>query len=325
MPKYFSKDLPHLSKENLPHMPSDLQKILDTIQCEVAPLLDQGKVASYIPELASVEQKQFGMAVYCLDGQRFCTGDARTRFSLQSITKLFALALAFSVEKDAIWSRVDKEPSGSPFNSLWQLEYEKGIPRNPFINAGALVITDIISSHFEQAEEAILHFIRMLGDRPDVSFDEAVAQSEFATSHRNHAIAYLMKDFGNLHNEVASVIRSYCRQCSITMNCMELAKAGSFLANHGNIPWNGMEFLGKSSAKRLNALMLTCGTYDAAGEFAYRVGLPAKSGVGGGMLAIIPDQMSIAVWSPGLDENGNSFAGTYALERLTTLLGHSIF
>jgi glutaminase len=306
-------------------MPAELQSILDQIVCEAVPLLDQGDVASYIPELASVARNQFGMAVYCLDGQTFCVGDAQTRFSLQSITKLFALALAFSVEKDAIWNRVDKEPSGNPFNSLWQLEYEKGIPRNPFINAGALVITDIISSHFKQADDAILHFIRMLGDQPDVNFNEGIARSEYEASHRNHAIAYLMKDFNNLHHEVASIIRDYCRQCSITMNCIELAKAGSFLANHGSIPWNAMEVLDKSSAKRLNALMLTCGTYDAAGEFAYRVGLPAKSGVGGGMLAIIPDQMSVAVWSPGLDENGNSLAGTYALERLTTLMGHSIF
>jgi glutaminase len=306
-------------------MPVDLQKILDTIACEITPLLDQGKVASYIPELAKVQQNQFGMAVYFLDGRTFSTGNVQARFSLQSITKLFALALAFSVEKDEIWKRVDKEPSGNPFNSLWQLEYEKGIPRNPFINAGALVITDIITSHFTQAEEAILHFVRMLADQADVDFDEAIAQSEYETSNRNHAIAYLMKDFKNLHNEVSPLIRNYCRQCSITMNCAELAKAGSFLANHGRIPWNGMELLDESSAKRMNALMLTCGTYDAAGEFAYRVGLPAKSGVGGGILAIIPGEMSIAVWSPGLDVNGNSLAGTYALERFTTLMRHSIF
>ncbi len=134
-----------------------------------------------------------------------------------------------------------------------------------------------------------------------------------------------MKDFGHLHNPVDTVIDSYCRQCSITMTCAELAKAGSFLAQHGTIPWNGVEILGRSSVKRLNALMLICGTYDAAGDFAYKVGLPAKSGVGGGILALVPRTLAVVVWSPGLDATGNSLAGTYALERFTTLTARSIF
>lgn len=303
----------------------DYQSILDTIHREVQPLLREGKVADYIPELSKVSPGRFGMAVYCLDGRTFSAGDADVKFSLQSITKLFALALAFSREGDAIWARVGREPSGNPFNSLVQLEYERGIPRNPFINAGALVITDILATRFVQAEIAVLQFVRMLADEPAIDFDRIVAQSEQDTAHRNSAIAYFMKDFGNLHNPVASVIGSYCRQCSITMTCAELAKAGSFLAQHGTIPWSGMEILDASSAKRLNALMLTCGTYDAAGDFAYRVGLPAKSGVGGGILALMPGDASIAVWSPGLDATGNSLAGTYALERFTTLTARSIF
>jgi glutaminase len=306
-------------------MSPDYPKILDTICREVQPLLSKGKVASYIPELAKVPLGQFGMAVYCLDGRTFATGDAEVRFSLQSITKLFALALAFSREKDAIWRRVGREPSGNPFNSLWQLEYERGIPRNPFINAGALVITDILASRFVQADIAVLQFTRTLADQQSVDFDPEVARSEVETSNRNHAIAYLMKDFGNLHNPVETVIDDYCRQCSMTMNCMELAKAGSFLAQHGTIPWSGQQILDASSAKRLNALMLTCGTYDAAGDFAYRVGLPAKSGVGGGIVALMPGEASVAVWSPGLDPTGNSLAGTYALERFTTLTARSIF
>ncbi|HJV85839.1 MAG TPA: glutaminase [Noviherbaspirillum sp.] len=303
----------------------DYQSILDTIHREVQPLLREGKVADYIPELSKVSPGRFGMAVYCLDGRTFSAGDADVKFSLQSITKLFALALAFSREGDVIWTRVGREPSGNPFNSLVQLEYERGIPRNPFINAGALVITDILATRFVQAEIAVLQFVRMLADEPAIDFDRIVAQSEQDTAHRNSAIAYFMKDFGNLHNPVASVIGSYCRQCSITMTCAELAKAGSFLAQHGTIPWSGMEILDASSAKRLNALMLTCGTYDAAGDFAYRVGLPAKSGVGGGILALMPGDASIAVWSPGLDATGNSLAGTYALERFTTLTARSIF
>jgi glutaminase len=306
-------------------MSPDYPEILDTICREVQPLLSKGKLASYIPELAKVPLGQFGMAVYCLDGRTYATGDAGVRFSLQSITKLFALALAFSREKDAIWRRVGREPSGNPFNSLWQLEYERGIPRNPFINAGALVITDILASRFVQADIAVLQFTRTLADQQSVDFDPEVARSEVETSNRNHAIAYLMKDFGNLHNPVETVIDDYCRQCSMTMNCMELAKAGSFLAQHGTIPWSGQQILDASSAKRLNALMLTCGTYDAAGDFAYRVGLPAKSGVGGGIVALMPGEASVAAWSPGLDPTGNSLAGTYALERFTTLTARSIF
>lgn len=301
------------------------QLVLDTICEEVKPLLARGKVANYIPQLSTVSPEHFGMAVYCLDGRTFTTGDAHTKFSLQSITKLFALALAFSREGDAIWRRVGREPSGNPFNSLSQLEYEQGIPRNPFINAGALVIADILASRFVQPDMALLQFLRTLADEPALDFDRAVALSEHQTAHRNFAIAHLLKDFGNLQNPVDSVLDAYCRQCSITMSCVELARAASFLANHGSIPWNDSAILDGSSTKRLNALALTCGTYDAAGDFAYRVGLPAKSGVGGGIVALIPGELAIAVWSPGLDATGNSLAGSMALERFTTLTARSIF
>jgi glutaminase len=303
----------------------DYPAILDTIFAEVQPMLGEGKVASYIPELAKVPIAQFGMALYCLDGRTFSIGDARQRFSAQSVTKLFALALAYTREGDSLWQRVGKEPSGNPFNSLVQLEYERGKPRNPFINAGALVITDILASRFVDSEIALLQFLRNLAAEPTLDFDLRVAQSELKTAHRNFAIAHLIRDFGNLHNSVKTVIESYCRQCSITINCIELARAASFLAQHGTIPWSGVKVLDKSCAKRLNALMLTCGTYDAAGEFAYRVGLPAKSGVGGGIVAVVPGELSVAVWSPGLDGTGNSLAGTYALERFTTLTARSIF
>jgi glutaminase len=306
-------------------MSADYQEILEVIHAEVRPLLRRGKVASYIPELSKVSPDQFGMAIYCLDGRTYSVGDAATKFSLQSITKLFALALAFAREGDAIWRRVGREPSGNPFNSLVQLEHERGIPRNPFINAGALVITDILASRFVQADIAVLQFAQQLADNPKIDFDFDVAESEERTANRNSAIAYFMKDFGNLHNPVETVIGAYCRQCSITMTCEELAKAGAFLAAHGTIPWSGAKILDASPSKRLNALMLTCGTYDAAGDFAYQVGLPAKSGVGGGILALLPGQASVAVWSPGLDAAGNSLAGAYALERFTTLTAQSIF
>lgn len=309
----------------------DYQAILAQIWSEVAPRLGEGKVADYIPQLATVNPAQFGMALYRLNGDLFQIGQAQTRFSAQSVTKLFALALAYTRYGDDIWSRLGREPSGNPFNSLVQLEYERGIPRNPFINAGALVITDLLASRFVDSEIAVLQFIRQLCGKTAgiggelIDFDLKVAQSELQTAHRNYAIAHLMKGFGNLHNTVSAVIRSYCRQCSITLNCIELARAGSFLANHGTLAWDHSQVLSASQAKRLNAIMLTCGTYDAAGDFAYQVGLPAKSGVGGGIIAVIPGEAAVAVWSPGLDANHNSALGTYALKRLTDLTGHSIF
>jgi glutaminase len=306
-------------------MTINYQQILDDIHQEIQALLAQGKVATYIPELSKVSPQHFGMAVYCLDGRSYAVGDAQQKFSTQSITKLFALALAFEREGNAIWKRVGREPSGNPFNSLSQLEYERGIPRNPFINAGALVINDILAQRFVQADIAVLQFMRMLSDEVKVDFDKEVAISEEKHAHRNSAIAHLMKDFGNLHNPVDTVIASYCRQCSITMSCMELAKAGSFLANHGTVPWSGTKILDSSSAKRLNALMLTCGTYDVAGDFAFRVGLPAKSGVGGGILALVPGELAVCVWSPGLDLAGNSLAGVMALELFTNMTARSIF
>ncbi len=303
----------------------DYPAILQQIWQEVAPRLGEGKVASYIPQLATVDPAQFGMTVYRLNGQMFSIGAAQTRFSAQSVTKLFALALAYTREGDGIWQRLGKEPSGNPFNSLVQLEYERGKPRNPFINAGALVITDLLASRFVDSEIAVLQFIRQLCGSNTPDFDLKVAQSELQTAHRNFAIAHLIKDFGNLHNTVSAVVRSYCRQCSVTLTCEELARAASFLANHGTVPWSGQQVLDQSSAKRISAVMLTCGTYDAAGDFAYRVGLPAKSGVGGAIVAVIPGEAAVAVWSPGLDASHNSALGTYALERLTDLTRQSIF
>jgi glutaminase len=209
-----------------------------------------------------------------------------------------------------------------------QLEQEQGKPRNPFINAGALVVTDMLFTHYAGkggAENALIKFIRKLANRPDIGYDRAVAESERRTSHRNAAMAHFMKSFGNLENEVNDVVEAYCRHCAIEMSCVDLARAVTFLANHGVVPWSGEKMLDKSTAKRISALMLTCGTYDAAGDFAYRVGLPAKSGVGGGIVALMPGECGICVWSPALEESGNSYAGSIALEMLTSLTGRSIF
>src|SRR5579863_1331268 len=299
--------------------------ILEQIHRDITPWRTAGRVADYIPELAKVPAERFGMAVVTLDGRVFSVGDAEQRFSVQSISKLFACTLAFQLLGDALWERVGREPSGNAFNSLVQLESEHGVPRNPFINAGALVVTDVLCRRFVGAETALVQFMRRLTGVTDLDYDLRVANSELANAERNRAMAHFMASFGNLQMPPEIVIDAYCRQCAIEMNCVELATAALFLANGGVAPVSGERILDASPTKRLSALMLTCGTYDAAGDFVYRVGLPAKSGVGGGIVAVLPGQWAVCVWSPGLDPAGNSLAGVQALEWLTTLTGRSIF
>ncbi|CAG4889953.1 glutaminase [Paraburkholderia gardini] len=299
--------------------------ILDQIHRDLKPWLGKGRVASYIPELANISAERFGMAIVRTTGEVFRTGEADTRFSIQSISKLFACTLAFQLLGDDLWQRVGREPSGTAFNSLVQLEADQGKPRNPFINAGALVVTDVLCRRFVKAETALVEFIRRLSGERAIGYDSAVAQSELQHAHRNRAMAHFMASFGNLTMPPDLVVDAYTRQCAISMSCVELARAALFLANRGLVPSTGEHVVDASSAKRLSALMLTCGTYDAAGDFVYRVGLPAKSGVGGGIVAVLPGEMAVCVWSPGLDANGNSLAGTLALEWLTTFTEQSIF
>nr|WP_319400641.1 glutaminase [uncultured Carboxylicivirga sp.] len=304
---------------------SNIASILEEIQTEVKPLLTKGKVADYIPELGQINPNQFGMVVRFLDGTTFEIGDSRLPFSIQSISKVFSLTKAFSLEKENLWTRVGKEPSGNPFNSLIQLENENGKPRNPFINAGAIVIADIITSSFDDPLNTLLDFIREISDNKNLKLNINTLQSEKEFGHRNAALANFMKSYGNIQSEVNDVLDIYFGHCSVEMTCFDMATAFLYLANHGIHPLNGKKYLSDSQAKRLNALMLTCGTYDEAGEFAYKVGLPGKSGVGGGIAAIIPGLLSVSVWSPGLDHFGNSLAGTKALELFTTKTGISIF
>lgn len=303
----------------------DFQTILEEIEVEIQPYFAQGKVASYIPELSRVEPTSFAMSLMTVDGQSYHVGAHHKRFSIQSISKLFTLTMAISLVDEKIWERIGKEPSGSPFNSLIQLEYENGIPRNPFINAGALVVTDIILSELKDAQKSVLNFIRSLVEKEDINFDFSVAKSEARTGFRNRAMADFMKSFGNLHHEPSRVLDAYFHHCSIAMSTQELCKAGMYLANGGIQPWLNEAVLTPRQTKRMNALMLTCGTYDAVGEFAYRVGLPAKSGVGGGILACLPGKFSVCVWSPQLSEKGNSVVGAKALELFTTKTKMSIF
>lgn len=304
----------------------DFQLILDNIWQEVLYQKTRGESANYIPKLASVPLEKFGMAVYTLDGNVFIVGDSQEQFSIQSISKVYALTLALGlIGEDELFKHVGREPSGNPFNSLIQLEYENGIPRNPFINAGALVVTDILLSYYKDVSNIILEFVREHTGNKKIDFDLNVAASEKKNGYRNAALANFLKSCGNLKNRVEDVLNTYYLQCSLSMNCIDLAKGFLFLANHGISPLSGKQVLSISHAKRINSLMLTCGTYDGVGEFAYRVGLPGKSGVAGGIIALIPGQLCVSVWSPGLNSKGNSLLGILALERFTTKTGISIF
>lgn len=305
--------------------PVSLPDLLADLHAQAPSRFGVGKVASYIPALAQVNPRQFGMTIALVDGTTHSIGDAQVPFSLQSITKLFTFVLALKVEGHQLWQRVGREPSGAAFNSIVQLETESGIPRNPFINAGALVITDILTSRYAHLDYALLGTLRRLAHEPQLHWNPAVARSERETAHRNMAMAYFMKSHGNFHNEPELVLDNYCRQCATEMTCQQLAQATLFLANGGlhvgAEPSCTEQMLSASEARRVNALMLTCGAYDAAGDFAYRIGLPIKTGVGGGIAAIVPGVGTVAVWSPELDARGNSVVGAWALERLAQATG----
>ncbi len=298
--------------------------MLEAMLAQVRPLAQGGKVADYIPALATVSGDKLGIAICTVDGRQYQAGDANERFSIQSISKVLSLVAAMHLYDDEeIWQRVGKDPSGQPFNSLLQLEMEQGKPRNPFINAGALVVCDMLQSRLSAPRQRILEIVRRLSDVPDLSYDATVARSEFEHAARNAAIAWLMKSFGNFHNDVTTVLQNYFHYCALRMSCAELARAFLFLAGQGTA--QGQSVLSPTQSRQVNALMATSGMYQNAGEFAWRVGLPAKSGVGGGVVAIVPGEMAIAVWSPALDGAGNSLAGVALLERLTRVLGRSVY
>lgn len=320
----------------------DFRAVLDAIAADIGaslrdPAAITGKVASYIPALARVPAGRFGIALRTCDGAEFCAGDAATPFSIQSVSKLFTLTAAMQHMGEELWERIGREPSGNPFNSLVQLENEQGKPRNPFINAGAIAVADRLVSRACQSGDRtgaqaeadacrdILALMSDLAGEP-VAFDEEVAASEAATGFRNVALANFMKSFGKLDNDVDAVLDLYFHQCAISMSCIQLARAANFLCRDGAHPCAGRPaVVTDRQARRINALMLTCGTYDAAGDVAFSIGLPCKSGVGGGIVAVVPDRLTLCVWSPGLDASGNSLLGMKALEDFVARTGLSIF
>jgi glutaminase len=299
-----------------------MQEILDHITATIGQDPDRGTVASYIPDLAKIDPNQFGIAISLADGREFFAGDARTPFSIQSISKVFAVALALGKIGDALWKRVDREPSGLAFDSIMSLERENGRPRNPFINAGAIVTTDAYmeGSTPKEALGGLLRFVRDAADDHAIHIDESVAHGEMETADRNLALAHYMRSYGNLLHKPPLTLGTYCHQCAIEMSCLQLARAGRFL-----LSGTGPRLVSQTRAERIQALMMTCGHYNGSGDFAFRVGLPGKSGVGGGILVIAPGRASIAVWSPGLNSYGNSKLGTQAMEALAKATGWSAF
>ena len=300
-------------------------KIFEDIYVELSKVENQGSVASYIPELSGIDPNKFGVQLTTVEGDNFAFGDWNERFSIQSIAKVFTYVLAYSCIKSDLWERVGVEPSGTAFNSLVQLENDKGIPRNPFINAGAIVICDILVSQLKSPKEDVLKFIRELSGINNINFNSRVAESEKSTGFINMALVNFMKSFGNIHNDINQVMDLYFNICSIEMSCMELSKSFLFLANNGVVPYSGRRILSPSRTKRANALMQSCGFYDESGEFTFKVGLPGKSGIGGGIVAIHPQRYCITVWSPPLNPKGNSYKGMLFLEEFTTRTELSIF
>jgi glutaminase len=302
----------------------EYQKIIERIYEDIRPYSMDGKQADYIPALAKVNPDQFGMCLYTTDGEEYPFMSADVPFSIQSISKVFSLALCLSLMGEKLWERVGKEPSGTAFNSLVQLEIEKGIPRNPFINAGAIVLSDILMSELNDPEEEFLKFVRALCDDDSINYNMEVALSERETGYLNAAIANLLKYHGTIRNNIEDVLMFYFKMCSLEMSCKQLSKAFLAFTNYKPFEFAGYK-LSTSRIKRLNAVMQTCGFYDEAGEFSYLVGLPGKSGVGGGIVAIYPMRYAVAVWSPRLNSKGNSVMGMKALELLTTETQESIF
>jgi glutaminase len=300
-----------------------IAEVLAEVGVLVKPHFGKGRPADYIPPLAEVPGSKFGMAVHTVAGDEHVIGDADEGFSVQSITKVFALGLALNRIGDEVWTRVGKEPSGTPFNHLSLLEAEGGVPRNPFINAGALAVVDVLLNVTRDPAALVRDFAGFLvGERLEI--DATVAASELANAWQNRAIASLMRGQGTILHDPEAVVAAYCRQCALTMSCRQLARAFSPLAAGGFSPVAQETIFPERLTRRLNALLLTCGIYDSVGSFAYRVGLPAKSGVGGGVVAVIPGKATVAVWSPELDRFGTSVVGTAALEAFSQITNCSV-
>ena len=302
---------------------TDIQAVLEQIQSQVIKLYGIGKKADYIPKLADVDGNQFAMTVIDKSGKIYSVGNDSVKFSIQSVSKVITLTMVLEAIDDEVWGRMEREPSGKAFDSLIHLEEYNGIPSNPFLNSGAIVVADILLELYgDKAIEKYVRFMRELSGNPGLVIDEEIFNSEKTTGHKNYAFAHYMKSYGNLNHEVEDVLDLYFKFCSLSLSNIDLAKIFYFLSNKG-ISFQGRQVATHRHCKRINSLMFTCGTYNEVGDFAYLVGLPVKSGVSGAIAGCLPSEYSVSVWSPELNRKGNSYLGFKALESLTTLLDTS--
>lgn len=300
------------------------QKIYDQLPDRIKPFIGQGKVADYIPALAAIPADKFGIASTTVDGMEYHCGDASENFSVQSISKVFALIIALQILGDSIWDTIGRRLATKAFNAITPLEEASGTPRNPFTNGGAIALVDKLLYQRIDYTSELLKLVHHLSGNSNINFDHNVALSEKNTGHRNIAIAQILKSYGVLQNPVEEVLDAYYTQCSLAMSCADLSRSFLFLANSGHNPLDNRTYVTPVQSRRINALLLMFGTYDAAGDFVFRIGLPGKSGVGGGIVAVVPGSSTIAVWSPSLDDSGTSVVGLKALEFLTETLEISI-
>lgn len=305
-----------------------MQALLDEAVIYGLPYASQGSPASYIPELSKADPKKLGVAVVSLNGECWSSGDCHQNFTIQSISKVAALMLAIIDRgEQEIFSRVGMEPTGDPFNSIVKLETMKTAkPLNPMINAGAIAVDSLINGpNTEYKLQKLVAFIRRLCHNENIWYNEGVYKSESATGYRNRALANFMKDADIITGDVEEVLELYFKQCAIEVNAIDIAMMGAVLAGDGISPVTGERIIPRSVTRLVKTFMVTCGMYDASGEFAVRVGLPAKSGVGGGILAAVPGKMGIGVYGPGLDSKGNSAGGIKVLEYISRAWDLSIF
>ncbi|KAB2881209.1 glutaminase A [bacterium] len=304
-----------------------MQQLLEQAIRYAKPFLEQGKLADYIPALLRANPQHLGVSITTMDGKQHSAGDTDEPFSIQSISKILSLIYVLNERgKEKVLEKVGVEPSGNPFYSLVQLEYESGKPRNPLINAGAIAITGLMAGNSAQEKSAgLIQFLNNIVDESDYKINQEIYRSEFETSHRNRAVGYFMKHFGMIDGEVEAAVDAYFQQCSIEMTCAQLSRLSLFFAGGGTDPISHKKVTDPENVKWVHALMAMCGLYDASGEFACTVGLPGKSGVGGGIVAIVPGKMSISVFGPALDGKGNSIGGLKILEFLSRELRLSLF
>lgn len=303
----------------------DLSSLLQEARALGQQDIPKGKVATYIPELAKADPNALAIVVQTIDGERHAVGDSDTEFTFQSISKVFALALLLREQGRGVFDSMSCEPSGDAFHSIVRLEEERGRPRNPYINAGAIMVSGALPGAAPDTKIAGLQtFLSGICDDAAFPIDDQVYRSEAATGFRNRALANFMRQH-DLIGDPAIAAETYFKQCSLTLNAALLARAGLFLANKGVDPVTGDRVISESCNRTAVALMTTCGLYDEVGRFAIDVGLPAKSGVSGAILAVVPGRMTIATYSPALGAKGNSVAGMAVLRFLSRALDLSLY